>query len=71
MKKVIAVEGMKCAGCAKAVKSKLEELEGVENVDVSLDTKSVFVETQRDLSVDELNDQLLDTSYQAVSVTNM
>lgn len=71
MKKLIAVEGMTCAGCAKAVKSKLEELEGVENVDVSLDTKSVSVETQRDLSVDELNDQLSDTSYQAVSVTNM
>lgn len=71
MKKLIAVEGMTCAGCAKAVKSKLEELEGVENVEVSLDSQSVSVETQRDLSVDDVNDQLSDTSYQAVSVTDM
>ena len=37
------VAGMTCAHCERAVSSELEQVEGVESVDVDLDTKRVVV----------------------------
>lgn len=43
MKKII-IEGMTCSHCEKAVKEALENLNGVNSVDVNLKTKEVKVE---------------------------
>jgi copper chaperone len=41
--KIYRVEGMKCGGCAAAVKSALESVPGVEQATVSLEEKSARV----------------------------
>lgn len=43
MQTTLKVEGMTCGHCEKAVKGALEELQGVEKVDVHLDSGSVEV----------------------------
>ena len=53
MKKKILVEGMKCEKCVKHVNEALEELNGVEVLDVNLETKSAKV----DLTNSNVNDE--------------
>jgi copper chaperone len=40
----LTVEGITCGGCANSIKSALGRLEGVSNVQVDVDTKTVTVE---------------------------
>ncbi|MGX9844578.1 heavy-metal-associated domain-containing protein [Streptococcus iniae] len=44
MEKTYTISGMKCQGCAKNVKDKLEAVPGVKRVRVDLDNKQVFVQ---------------------------
>lgn len=70
MKKVVAVEGMKCAGCANAVKSKFEGVDGIQNVTINLDDHSALVESEKDVSADVLSSALADTNYTVTGVAN-
>ena len=45
MKKLINIEGMSCNHCVAHVKEALAEIDGVNVIDVSLDTKNATVET--------------------------
>ena len=45
MKKLINIEGMNCNHCVAHVKEALAEIDGVNVIDVSLDTKNATVET--------------------------
>ena len=56
------VPGMSCGHCESAVKSKVAAVEGVENVDVDLDTKLVTV-TGSELSDDSLRAAIDDAGY--------
>ncbi|WP_028274753.1 heavy-metal-associated domain-containing protein [Atopococcus tabaci] len=69
MKKVVTVEGMKCAGCANAVKSKFEGVDGIQNVTINLDDNSALVESETDVTTDALSSALADTGYTVTSVT--
>jgi copper chaperone CopZ len=40
---VYSVSGMSCAHCERTVRSELEQVDGVESVDVDLETKLVTV----------------------------
>lgn len=55
----VAVEGMKCQGCADTVTAKLGQV--VTNVKVDLDAKVATFDG--DASVDQLNQTLADTPY--------
>ena len=44
MKTILKVEGMACNHCAHAIKAELSEIEGVKEVVVSLEEKTVTVE---------------------------
>ncbi len=48
VKTIVNVEGMSCGHCVKSVTEALTKLAGVENVDVSLEAKTVTV-THNDL----------------------
>ena len=56
------VPGMSCGHCESAVKSKVAAVEGVENVDVDLDTKLVTV-TGSELSDESLRAAIDDAGY--------
>jgi len=44
LEKTLQIEGMHCDGCANAVNSRLQELEGVTKSNVNLDDESAWVQ---------------------------
>lgn len=68
MKKTIMVEGMTCGHCQKAVKDALVELQGVNKVNVDLDTGKVSVEGQG-LEDDKLKEAIDEAGYQVASIS--
>ncbi len=63
------VEGMSCNGCANSVKAAFSNIEGVSQVDVDLDEKKVSVQSSQELTKDQLDDALEDTSYTVQSLS--
>lgn len=67
MKQEVLLEGIKCAGCANTVKEKFLAVEGVESVEVDVDTKKAILESQSKIDTETLNAALEETSYSVVS----
>lgn len=68
MKKKILIEGMSCGHCVNHVKEALSELNGVTNVEVSLDTKSAIIEASSDLNDGDIKFAVEDVGYDVVSI---
>ena len=62
----LKVEGMKCDGCATAVRSALEGVEGVNAVDVSLPDGSASLELDPSVARSALVDAIAEVGYQVV-----
>ena len=58
------VPGMSCAHCEQAVTRELEAIEGVESVEVDLDTKLVVVSGDR-VSDEALREAIREAGYEA------
>lgn len=61
MNKSYAIEGLACAGCANTVKQKFSQIDGVESVEVDIQTKHATVSGNYDEQA--LKDSLSDTKY--------
>ena len=61
MEKVYNIEGVKCGGCAAVVKEKLNDIEGVETVEVDIAKKKLIVVGTTDKKV--LQKALSDTKF--------
>lgn len=61
MEKVYNIEGVKCGGCAAVVKEKLNNIEGVETVEVDVSKKKLIVVGTVDKDV--LQKALSDTKF--------
>ncbi|MBN7772491.1 heavy-metal-associated domain-containing protein [Clostridium aminobutyricum] len=68
MKKKIFIEGMSCEHCVKHVKDALSEVVGVEGVDVNLAGNYAIVETNDEVSDEQLKETIEEVDY---SVTNI
>lgn len=68
MKKKILVEGMSCGHCVNHVKNALEELNGVTNAAVDLDSKTAVVEANGELSDETIKAAIEDAGYEVVSI---
>lgn len=68
MEKTIMVKGMTCGHCEKAVKEALTELDGVNSVDVNIETGKVLVvgEGMKDA---ELEHAVIESGYEVISVS--
>ena len=66
MKNEVVVEGMKCTGCASTVQEKFEAIEGVESVEVSLESKKVIVESKKEIDKETFKSALSGTKYSVV-----
>lgn len=66
MKTVVKVEGMSCGHCVSAVTEALSKIDGVQNVEVSLENKNAVVEHKDDVDtakfVEVVEDQGFDAS---------
>ena len=61
MEKVYNIEGVECGGCAAVVKEKLNDIEGVETVEVDISKKKLIVVGTVDKDV--LQKSLSDTKF--------
>ena len=64
MKNEYSIEGVKCGGCAAAVKEKLLKLDNVDNVEVNIQDKNIVVEGTA--SKEELQAALAETNFKIV-----
>ena len=61
MKNEYSIEGVKCGGCAAAVKERLSKLDKVDNVEVNIQDKNIVVEGT--VSKEDLQAALEGTNY--------
>ncbi|MGC6405267.1 heavy-metal-associated domain-containing protein [Bisgaard Taxon 45] len=60
------IEGMHCGGCVKTVERVLQALEGVQQVNVSLDKACVDIQYDADcVSIDQLVEQVENAGFDA------
>ena len=64
MKNEYNIEGVKCGGCVAAVKEKLSKLDNVDNIEVSIQEKTVVVEGE--VSKEDLQAALVETNFKIV-----
>jgi len=63
MKQKVQVEGMACAGCAQTVQEKLTSISTVNKVTVDVENKMARIESEANISIQDLNHALADTPY--------
>lgn len=68
MKKRIIVEGMSCGHCVNHVKNALEEVSGVTNVNVDLQSKAAVVEANGEVKDGDIKFAIEDAGYEVVSI---
>lgn len=68
MKKTLYIEGMVCGSCVKHVQKALCGLEGVQNAEVELESKTAKVQADRDISDADLKAAIEDAGYTLVSI---
>ncbi|MFR8104798.1 MAG: heavy-metal-associated domain-containing protein [Clostridia bacterium] len=66
MKTILKVEGMACNHCAHAIKAELSEIEGVKEVVVSLEEKTVTVEHEGNVAESKLKESIEGLGYKVV-----
>lgn len=68
MEKALKIEGMVCGNCVRHVDKALREIQGVEQVEVSLEDKSAKVQMGCTVSDDVLKAAIEDAGYQVVGI---
>ncbi len=68
MKKRIVVEGMSCGHCVNHVKTALEDIKGVTNVEVDLASKIATMEAGSDIQDGDIKFAIEDAGYEVVSI---
>ena len=63
MKKIIHVEGMGCQNCVKHVKEALENLDGVDKAEVSLEKNSAVITLSKDVSDEAIKSAVDEAGY--------
>jgi copper chaperone CopZ len=63
MKKKLTISGMHCASCAANVERSLKKINGVTNASVSLLTKKGFLESEKEISDEEIKKAVSRTGY--------
>ncbi len=66
MKRItLRVTDMKCDGCVSSVKSALDDVAGVQDVEVSLEEKTARLAVEEGIPVERLVDAVKGAGYQA------
>jgi copper ion binding protein len=68
MKKTLSITGMSCQHCVRHVTTALSELEGVTNVQVSLENKEAVLDMAETVSLDALKDAVKEVGYTVTDV---
>ena len=68
MKKTLKIEGMMCAHCVAHVKSALQKVDGVKDVEVSLENKTAVITLSSDVNNDVLKSAVTNEGYEVVEI---
>lgn len=66
--KTLKIEGMMCAHCVAHVKSALQKVDGVKDVEVSLENKTAVVTLTSDVNNDVLKSAVTNEGYEVVEI---
>lgn len=68
----VEVHGMTCAFCVDSLERKFKKMDSVENVQVSLKTKRVRLETDENLPTNEtIKQAVLDAGFTPIKITQL
>ncbi len=70
MKKIIKIVNLKCGGCANSIKKGLQNIEGVNDVEVELETSKVTVGIESETVIEEVKKKLTSMGYPEVGDAN-
>ena len=65
---ILNVEGMHCDGCVKRIQNVLQKMEGITEVQVSLEEKRVNIKSDRELDSKEIKEKIENLGFE---VTNL
>lgn len=68
MEKVLNIEGMACNNCTSAVKKCLENIDGIQKAEVSLENKQAIVTLIKEISSDILKDAVEGQGFSVISI---
>lgn len=68
MNKTLTIDGMSCEHCVMRVKNALEQLDGVEKVEVDLANKRADVQLNQDIDESTLTSAVQETGYSVTAV---
>lgn len=65
-KQTITLTGLTCPACKKITEKRIGGLDGVTNVETTIETGLVVIEVNREISAQEINNVLKDTPYKTI-----
>lgn len=68
MKKIVHIDGMCCAHCAKRVENALSAVTNVISADVKLKKKLAIIRSREEVSDEEINKVVTDAGYTVQSI---
>jgi len=68
MKKRMIIEGMSCGHCVNHVKNALEEIEGIKDIVVDLDSKTAIFQASDDVKDSDLKYAVEEAGYDVINV---
>ena len=66
--KTIFIDGMSCNHCKMTVEKVLRGLDGIEDVEVSLEEKKATIKTSKDVSNEEIKKVIEEEGYEVKSI---
>ena len=70
MEAKIEIQNLKCGGCANTIKTKLEEISGVQNISIEVENSSLSFEYGEQVHYETAIDKLNSIGYPMVGETN-
>ena len=67
-KKIIKIDGMHCAHCAKSVEDGLKKINGIKKVKVNLEAGEAIVSYKGEFSIKEIEQCISDLGFQYVGI---
>lgn len=68
MEKTIIIEGMSCSHCTNRVKESLQQMNGVESVEMNLEEKSAKITISNPISEEEIKKQIEEAGYSVIEI---
>jgi len=68
MIKIFKVDGMHCEKCASRVKNALLDMEGIQSIDINLESKEVKVDVKDNIDVNILKERIEDLGYTVIDI---